>query len=241
MNEKGGVGKTTITAHAGWYFARNHKTLLIDLDQQANLSMTMAAHHSTVASVQLFAETTRIPPAFGPLTIAPAGRELGGVESADPAVIETFRNSIQAMSADYEICVIDTPPALAARTFGAILAADAILAPLDLGEYALAGVTELIRAIKGVSAHYQREEPKFLGLLPSNYDRKSPEERLRFQSLIEEVGDLVFPGVIPKRDVYRSINKTGEPVWAVKTKAGRQAADEIRAVFDKVAELMEIS
>jgi chromosome partitioning protein len=41
MNEKGGVGKTNIVAHAGWYFAERFRTLVIDLDQQANLTTTL--------------------------------------------------------------------------------------------------------------------------------------------------------------------------------------------------------
>jgi len=41
MNEKGGVGKTNIVAHAGWYFAEGYRTLVVDLDQQANLTMTL--------------------------------------------------------------------------------------------------------------------------------------------------------------------------------------------------------
>jgi chromosome partitioning protein len=61
MNEKGGVGKTNIVAHAGWYFAEKYRTLVIDLDQQANLTTTLAANLSTVQSVTLFSEPTRVP------------------------------------------------------------------------------------------------------------------------------------------------------------------------------------
>ena len=43
MNEKGGVGKTNLVAHAGWYFAEHNRTLVIDLDQQANLSSDASA------------------------------------------------------------------------------------------------------------------------------------------------------------------------------------------------------
>jgi chromosome partitioning protein len=241
MNQKGGVGKTTITTHAGWYFARKYKTLLIDLDQQGNLSYTMKNHLSTSPSVGLFSEASRIAPSGGLLTVAPASQELGGVEGVGSVCIEVFRDSIAAMKDDYEVCVIDTPPALNTRTFGAILSCDAILAPIGIGDYAIQGVTELVRAYKGVSQFYGRSEPKFLGLLPSLFDRKSLQERLLFQSLIEQTGDLVFPAVVTKKDVYARSGTARRPVWEVKTKAGQQAGREMFALFDKVSEMMEIS
>ena len=54
MNEKGGVGKTSLTAHAGWYLAERFRTLVIDLDQQANLTATLGAHLGPIDSVELF-------------------------------------------------------------------------------------------------------------------------------------------------------------------------------------------
>ena len=151
MNEKGGVGKTTLAAHAGWYFAERHRTLVIDLDQQANLTATLGAHLAGVDSVALFAEVAAVAP-IGSLTATRSTRDLLGVEGADRACIETFRNSLASMANEYDICIIDTPPALTNRTFAALLAADAVLAPVGLNDYSLQGVAELLRAIKGVSS-----------------------------------------------------------------------------------------
>jgi chromosome partitioning protein len=86
MNEKGGVGKTNIVAHAGWYFAERLRTLVIDLDAQANLTTTLGAHLSPVESVNLFAEATQVP-SVGSLTVARSSRDLMGVEGADRTVV----------------------------------------------------------------------------------------------------------------------------------------------------------
>lgn len=239
MNEKGGVGKTTIVAHAGWYFAQDKRTLLIDLDQQANLSATLGAHLSRVESVSLFVEPTRVP-SVGALTVTRSTRDLLGVEGVDRSCIETFRDSIAAMADDYDVCVIDTPPSLTNRTFGALLAADAILAPIGINDYSIAGIAELLRAIKGVSTHYKRPEPQFLGLLPSIFDRKSKREREMFESLAEQAGKLLFPGIVAKRDTYARAASDGEPVWAMKGAAAREAGTEIRGIFETVAQRMEI-
>lgn len=239
MNEKGGVGKTTLVAHAGWYFAETLRTLVIDLDQQGNLTATLKAHLAEVESVDLFAEPTRVP-SNGSLTVTRSTRELLGVEGVERACIETFRDSIAAMAEDFDVCVIDTPPSLTNRTFGALLAADAVLAPIGINDYSIQGIAELLRAIKGVATYYGRPEPRFLGLLPSIFDRKSRRERELFEDLAGQAGKLLFPGLVAKRDSYARAASEGEPVWLMKGAGAREAALEIRGVFDTVARQMEL-
>ena len=239
MNEKGGVGKTSLTAHAGWYLAERFRTLVIDLDQQANLTATLGAHLGPIDSVELFVRPTRVPEA-GRLTVTRSTRDLLGVEGAERTCIATFRDSLAVMAADYDVCVIDTPPALTNRTFGALLAADAVLAPIGINDYSLQGVAELLRAIKGVARHYGRPEPQFLGLLPSIFDRKSRRERALFESLAADLGQLLFPGLLAKRDAYARAASDRAPVWAMPGSAAREAASEIRGVLATVAERMEL-
>ena len=239
MNEKGGVGKTNIVAHAGWYFCERHRTLVIDLDQQANLTATLGVHVAGIDSVELFAEATRVP-SVGALTVTRSTRDLLGVEGVDRACIETFRDSLGSMAGDYDVCVIDTPPALTNRTLAALLAADAVLAPIGINDYSIQGVAELLRAVRGVAAHYKRAEPRFLGLLPSIFDRKSRREREMFGQLGEQAGKLLFPGVVAKRDAYARAAGSGEPVWRMKGAAAREAGEEIRGVLATVATMMEL-
>ena len=68
-----------------------------------------------------------------------------------------------------------------------------MLAPIGINDYSMAGIAELLRAIKGVSSQDKRKEPNFLGLLPSLYDRKSRREREMFGDLAGHVGKLLFP------------------------------------------------
>jgi chromosome partitioning protein len=240
MNEKGGVGKTNIVAHAGWFFAERHRTLVIDLDQQGNLTYTLGKHVAQEASVSLFEEGGRIAP-VGALTVARSSRDLLTVEQADTAVLSIFRDNLHGMADDYDLCVIDTPPALANRTFGALLAADAVLAPIQIADYSLAGISALLDAIKGVSAYYERVPPKLLGLIPSIFDRRSNRERALFEALAGEVGQLLFPGIVAKRDAYARANGEALPVWEIKTDAGRLASEEIRGVFKHVEDMMGLA
>ena len=240
INEKGGVGKTNLVAHAGWFFSESYRTLVIDLDQQANLSATLSDHFSPVKSVDLFSEPTSVL-SENPLTVTPSTRDLLELDSSDQTPkIEFFRNNLAAMTDVFDVCVIDTPPALTNRTFAAILAADAILAPIGIDDYSISGITELLRAIKGVSAYYKRKEPVFLGLLPSIYDRKSRHEREMFEALASQVGKLLFPGIVAKRDSYRRAATAQIPVWQMKGTSAQEAGAEIRHVFGTIEQRMEL-
>ena len=240
MNEKGGVGKTNIVAHAGWFFSERYRTLIIDLDQQANLSATLKGNLTSVRSVELFnADSTVV--RKGLLTVTRSTRELLGIEGADHACIEVFRDNLSAMDDDFDICVIDTPPALTNRTYAALLSADAVLAPIGINDYSISGITELLRAVKGVSAFYKRTEPKFLGLLPSIFDRKSRHEREMFESLVTQAGKLLFPGIVAKRDSYLKAATAQQPVWAMKGAPAKEAGIEIRSVFSIIERQMELS
>lgn len=240
MNEKGGVGKTTIAAHAAWYFAERFRTLVIDLDQQGNLTATLGASVGMTDSVALFDVPTRVP-SEGDLTATRSTRALLEVEGSDRTGIETFRDSLIAMADDFDVCLIDTPPALTNRTFGALLATDAVLAPVGMNDYSIAGVAELLRAIKGVAAHYHRAEPAFLGLLPSIFDRKSPRERAMVEDLAEQAGRLLFPGVLSKRDAYAAAAARSVPVWRINSASAREAGREIRQVLATVAARMDLA
>ncbi len=240
MNEKGGVGKTNIVAHAGWYFAEKYRTLVIDLDQQANLTTTLAASLSPIESVTLFSEETKVP-SVGPMTVTQSTRQLLGVEKTGRDCIEMFRDNLHSMDDDYDICIIDTPPQLANRTYAGLLSADAVLAPMGINSYSIAGITELLKAIKGVSTYYKKPEPLFLGLLPSLFDRKSRLEREGFEALAEQVGQLLFPAIVAKRDLYAKAGSERMPVWQMKGSGVKDASLEIRGIFDVVDKKMELT
>jgi len=174
----------------------------------------------------------------GSLTVAKSTRKLLAIESTNRACIEVFRDSLTAMEDDYDICIIDTPPQLANRTYAGLLSADAVLAPLGINSYSIAGITELLKAIKGVSTFYKRPEPVFLGLLPSLFDRKSKLERDGYEALVARVGKLLFPGIVAKRDLYAKAGSERLPVWQMKGSGVREATTEIRGIFDLVAEKM---
>src|SRR5215469_1514038 len=232
VNEKGGVGKTTIVAHGGWFFS-----------EQPNLTSTMRNCLAPTPAIHLFAGTARVTP-IGPLTVLPSTRHLQGVDAAPTdkvrQVRQNFADSIRSMDGDYDLCIIDTPPSLATRTLSAILACDAVISPIASGDYSIDSVTNVRRAIQGVAEHYNRTPPDFLGLLPSIFDRRSKYDRLKLELIAEHFGQLFFPGIVSKRDSYVRAASERIPVWKMHGMPAKDAGLEICAVFDTVAQKMQL-
>jgi len=144
------------------------------------------------------------------------------------------------MDADYDLCIIDTPPSLATRTLSALLACDAVISPIASGDYSIDSVTNVRRAIQGVAEHYNRTPPDFLGLLPSIFDRRSKYDRLKLELIAEHFGQLFFPGIVSKRDSYVRAASERIPVWKMHGMPAKDAGLEICAVFDAVAQKMQL-
>src|SRR5882672_4477195 len=111
-NQKGGVGKSTITALLAWWLTEKEqaRVALLDLDSQKNLTRTFAQHRYEVSAVRLFGTgppAGDIPP--GDLCLFPGETELADLERASPEVIRNFRTNLPQLSPHFDFCLIDTP------------------------------------------------------------------------------------------------------------------------------------
>lgn len=238
-NQKGGVGKSTIAVHAAWFLAERGRVLFVDLDGQCNASQSLSPYRGKTSAISLF-RGKRDVPASGLLTLAHGTIDLPDVEAEGQDILDTFRANIAKTGALYDFCVIDSPPAWCLRTLAGILVADAILSPISLGDYSVQGSVELLKAIEGVSQVYKIPRPRFLGLLPNLYERKSPRQRSILDGLLAEHPALMFPGSLTRRDAFELAVADAVPPWKMKTKSAKAASDEMRAVLTLVAEqLME--
>jgi chromosome partitioning protein len=241
LNEKGGVGKTTLCAYLIWHFlGAGERVLAIDLDAQANLSHTIGDSLAGVSAAELFVPDTRIEPA-GPLTVIKSSDDVVDVEQTrDDTVPLAFRDNIAAAAGDFDLCVIDTPPSLGVRVIAALLASDFTVAPIDLGEYAITGIPKVLDFQSKVAEHYDTRAPEFLGIIISRYDRHSPRERELFAQIRQEEGLPLFPHHITKRDAYARSTTERVPAWQMSGTASREAAAEIRVVMEEFARRLDI-
>ena len=222
-NQKGGVGKTTTAVNLAASLAvAEQRTLLIDADPQGNATSGCGISRDdfTVDCYDVLIGGASVDQAlirnvqFGHLDVLPTTPELSGaeIELVDAENRGSrMRNALAPIRDRYDFILIDCPPSLGLITLNMLVAADAILIPLQCEYYALEGLSQLLGTV-------QREQDSLNpelevdSVLLTMYDNRLNLSRQVAADARSHFGDKVFTTVIPRNIRLAEAPSFGKPI-----------------------------
>jgi chromosome partitioning protein len=240
-NQKGGVGKTTTAINLGTALAAiGERVLILDLDPQGNAStgLGIAAKDRGASTYDVLLGQSNLRQAIVPtvvprLHVAPSTMDLLGVElelANDKDRSNRLRRALieldeeaRAGGEGYDYVLIDCPPSLNLLTVNAMVAADAVLVPLQCEFFALEGLSQLLRTIEQVR-NALNPRLSIHGVVLTMFD---PRNNLASQVIADVrafLGDKVYQTIIPRNVRVSEAPSHGKPVLLYDLKcAGSQA------------------
>jgi chromosome partitioning protein len=239
-NQKGGVGKTTSAINISAALATSGKSvLLIDLDPQANATSGVSVEPNEATIYECLMERQLIESAILPtcihgLSIIPSKGDLVGaeIEISNLADRETILKTVVGEIQGHDFVVIDCPPAFGLLTINALVAASALIVPVQCEYYAMEGLGRLMSNVDRIRDSFNANLD-LEGIVLTMYDSRINLSRQVESEIRGFFKEKVFQTVIPRNVALAEAPSHGKPVLSYNA-----ASSGAKAYLDLAKEIL---
>ncbi len=221
-NQKGGVGKTTTAVNlAASLAAMRRRVLVVDLDPQGNATMGSGVDKSELETSVYDVVVDGLPVEAAVVEAESAGYEILGsnvdLTAAELALMDAdqreyrLRTALGAVQDRYDFVVIDCPPSLSLLTINGLVAANAVIIPMQCEYYALEGLSALMNTVSRITGKLN-PSLEIEGIVRTMFDPRNSLTIDVSRQLLDHFGDKVFRTVVPRNVRLAEAPSYGLPV-----------------------------